>query len=963
MDQLMVQDIKKDIVYYGVYSSPDDPWNGSDVLCTGRKRFFETGAKQKKRSTVRSEGMIYHYNYSIEDGVILKYKKMKAGHQVERVIETQEGYCVESLGERQKPCKRAYFDLRHRWLRTEYLNESDRGVSLLIAPGQNEDRASVICKSQKGTEVLFPFDVNLDKEMTRKLNIMTSEPRIFCVTNCGSFYFCTEEEYKTRRQALDKLLKESAAEEEKETSADSEERTSAFVVDESALSGENEGVFDLKNSPQINVDKPRESEEQTGPAEISGPDAAGDSAGSVEQDTSVSAAGTDTVSTEVTENFAAAPQEDHPDDTNVDNRSTISPSAADSKRSRSKKTSSKQQRSKKPPAKPAEALPDEAAEPVAESIFKKENSQNTQSQRACTFVSECPYERVDKQIIESGGKQYYYFGDIENDLRSGRGRTVMKNGETAYEGGYKEDKRSEFGVYYFKSGKLCYAGNWDSNRRQGLGAAFSPTDGSVFVGKWQEDVSVETAAHFDSSGNMLYAGSIENGQRSGAGMTYDPEGETFFIGKYRDGRFLGTGTQFDREGNLLYTGGFHDNCRSGKGTSYNKDGSVLYRGDWLQDEYNGQGVLYLEDGGSISGSFKNGRAHGKCTLTNAQGNIIYVGSFMDDKYNGTGRLFTEEGGYAEGRFVDGEPTGIFNEYDSTKHLVYCGEWADMRRNGRGIAYCDGEKLYEGSFCNSVYEGEGKLYENGSAVYSGSFHKGSREGFGVEYMDNNILYKGLWKNDQYNGCGILFSEGEAKYVGMFRDGQRSGRINEIKGRSVIRKSLYEKDELVYTCEYSQDGSLLYYGNISAGQRSGMGCSFGENAEKQFEGIFRSNEPEKPMKVLLKELSELPVCEELKNTEYELYRVTPEYIIEKNIIVGSVPGIYTGRLKNGLPNGGGTILYSDHRYTGFFADGKPEGEGIVYLGDGEERRGFFSSSPFPDCQTLILSDITYFFRSLT
>ena len=47
MERMMTHNIKKDILYYGIYSTADDMWNGSDVLCAARKRFFETGSRQK----------------------------------------------------------------------------------------------------------------------------------------------------------------------------------------------------------------------------------------------------------------------------------------------------------------------------------------------------------------------------------------------------------------------------------------------------------------------------------------------------------------------------------------------------------------------------------------------------------------------------------------------------------------------------------------------------------------------------------------------------------------------------------------------------------------------------------------------------------------------------------------------------------------------------------------------------
>ena len=976
MEQFISQNIRNDIVYYGVYSASEDMWNGSDVLCAARKLFFETGVKQKKRSSIRSDGVTYNYSYSLENGSSLKYKKMKGGRQIERVVDLPDGYCVELSNELHRPVKRAYFNRQHIWLRTEYLNSADRSVEALIAPAENTDRPAIVFKTASKTELLYPFEVSLDKELTQKLNILTSEPRVFCVTSCGSFYFCTEEEAEQRKTALEKLIGNS----EPQNTSTAQQRTaeSDFVVDTSMLEGNDTAAFDLRNSKEVRL-----SEQENEPSATEAKEAG---------DTEIGQAAEESLEPEKKNEpeimvgiNSAKDEEAEPEKTDIltqtDNPSEESGQktvkrtitrkaeekpAADAaekpKKTRRKKTEAEAPTEKAGKKKPKN-VSDEAAEPVEPSVFGYEKGDVPPThERRCAFISECPYEAVDKQIIESGSKQYYYFGDIADDCRSGRGRTIMKNGETAYEGGYLDDKRDGFGVYYYKSGKLCYAGNWRQNKREGLGAAFSPTDGSVFVGKWRDDASVEVGSHYDSEGRLLYTGTVENGKKNGAGVTFNEEDRTFFIGKYKDGVFLETGTQFSSEGDILYTGGYKNNVRSGEGTAYRPDGSIKYKGGWFNNKYDGEGRLYNEDGSSIEGSFKNGSAHGKCTVTSPEGRIIYSGGYIDDSYNGAGRLFLEDGGYAEGRFVDGEPTGVFNIYNSGKQLVYCGEWEDRERNGKGTEYVNGEKIYEGEFRNSAYNGEGKLYCDGNAAYIGSFINGKKEGFGSEYSNNELIYKGMWKNDAYNGCGILYKSNEVLFVGQFADGKMSGRINEISGRSIIRKSLYKNGELTYTCEYSRDGSLAYYGNISAGMRNGMGCTFIANAEKQFEGIFRNNEPDKPMKVLLKELSELPVCPELENTEYQLYRTTPEYIIEKSISIGEVSAIYSGRLKNGLPDGSGTILYSDHRYTGFFIDGKPEGEGVVYNRDGEECKGIFSAKPFPDCKTMILADITYYYKEI-
>ena len=51
-----------------------------------------------------------------------------------------------------------------------------------------------------------------------------------------------------------------------------------------------------------------------------------------------------------------------------------------------------------------------------------------------------------KRIVVSARESYLYFGGIAQGLREGRGRTQMSNGCTAYEGGYRQDKRDGFGA-------------------------------------------------------------------------------------------------------------------------------------------------------------------------------------------------------------------------------------------------------------------------------------------------------------------------------------------------------------------------------------------------------------------------------------------------------------------------------------------------------------------------------------
>ncbi len=942
MDYKLIQKADKELVYFGVYNTAVELADAGDVLCSVRQKFFESGKRQKNRSTFNVAGEVVRASYTIESGRPLKWKKLIGSRLAERVTIKEKNYYVESLDAERRIFKKAFFDYKHNWIYTEYfLSDNKTTPDCTFAPYTDGNKPAIIIKQGGNTfDTLYPFEVTLDKELTEKLNEAAGEPRVLCRTSCGTFYFCTKSEAQYRQKALETLLSEKDAQ---ENSINEDELIEpGFEVDTSAFEQD-----DRQN-------------EITSAAADSIPDIPA-SSDSKEPDID------DILDDKYESRISEDTQTDIPDEAYKNNESDLNQSAIINEAAEPAAADTEIPQTQPDIKASAEGNEEENRMPVqefsftddSESLYEESNTgeeaaYSTEQGELCAFSGQCPYENVDKLIIESGGRQYFYFGDTVGDKRHGFGRTTMFDGKTAYEGSYKDDRREGFGTYYFKSGKLCYAGGWKNNKREGLGAAFSSSDGSIFVGKWHENEPCSVGASFDRDGRLIYAGKTTGSKRSGAGITYSAESDTFFVGKYKDGEFLGSGTQFDSDGNMLYTGSFSGGMRNGEGVSYNKDGSVRYKGLWKNDLYHGQGVLYLEDGCTLHGSFRTGRADGNCTLRDASGRIIYTGGYSSDLYNGAGRLYSEDGGYAEGRFTDGEPSGVFNEYDASGALVYCGEWTDMQRNGKGVEYRNGVKLYEGDFSSGFWNGKGKLFEDGELVYTGSFISGKVSGFGTEVDGDEVVYTGMWESGSYNGCGVLYECGEPRFAGCFRDGKREGRINEIAGGRIIKKCIFENDELTYMCEYSEDGSILYYGNVSAGQRSGMGCSFNSSCEKEFEGIFRKGKPEKAMSVFYRELEALPQCSELSGTDYEKYSNSPEYAVE----LSYCGGIYTGQIHLGKPEGRGTMLYFDHRYTGMFSNGEPCGSGVIYMRDGSEIVGSFSPEPTSSCETLIFTNLTYY-----
>lgn len=853
MDYQFVKKVDKELIYYSIYNTELELQDGSDMLCSARRKYFEAGKKrQKNRINSNISGEMIRCSYTIESGKILKWRKLVDTQICERTVPLVQGYyMVESLNHDNQLYKCTYYDLSHKIVSVEFYDGKDRKNPVCTITPSNDGIRNILIRKRNGTEdTLYPFECPIDKQIIEQLNIIAGEPQIFCCTSSGNFYFCNEEETAERHRILEKLLKEAEF----------------YKINEISVS-------DQTQDNKTKEIKAAHEKDNTG------------------EEQKIDLGVYEEVSEKKSESF----------DENI-------------------------------------------------SLSEADDTEK----KICAFVGDCPYENKDKLMIESGGRHYFYFGDILYDKRDGIGRTVMSDGKTAYEGGYKNDERDGFGVYYYKSGKICYAGSWEQNKREGLGIAFSPDDGSAFIGRWHKNTSVGLGASFDKDGNLIYLGKTSDGRRSGTGVTYSAEKGTLFVGQYKDGEYLGRGTQFDSDGNMRYVGGYTHEMRNGNGTSYNSDGTVEYKGEWKNNLYDGEGTLYMEDGCVLKGTFRDGKAYGKCSLTDNMGRMIYLGSFEENVYDGTGRLFAEDGSYVEGRFVDGEPTGIFNEYDKNNDLIYCGEWSGMERSGKGIEYKNGEKVYDGSFRNSLYHGSGKLYRDGVLVYSGSFKYGKRNGLGVQYADNDMVYYGMWKDNRYEGCGILYRCGVPKYVGCFVNGKRHGRINEISEGKIKKVCIYAENKVIYMCEYSADGCIIYFGNAQDGVRSGMGCLYSADCEKEFEGIFKNGEPDKPMQVFYNKPEPLPECKELSDTPYENYRFLPAYSIEERI----GKGLYTGQLKDNIPDGKGTMLYSDHRYTGRFVNGRACGHGVIYYQNGSEKSGNFASGTSPDHKKIEFSEVTYY-----
>ncbi len=1010
------------ICYYAVYHIKyDGALLYQDLLCELREAFFSTGRRLKNKVVREVGGVPYRYSYVLEQGYPLKWKKMEGVKLLEKSSPNEDGsYQVVTQNGDKRVTKIACYSPNHLWLRTEYYDAGYLRTPALVLAPLPDGRGMQLFRYENGSPAapvfLAPCVLPAEEEARNAVNVAVGTPEIMAKTSHGLLCFCTPQEAARRAAAMQEYYdgKGSSLLAPQPESGQLSDEQEGFRVDPAAF--EKAAEMDpapLEEEPDIQQEEtldpnsyqwgytaetPGLEEEADAGQEgesVSSLDDGGEERqeGSLPEEEEPSASGqleepdqVDAASEEeAPAGTAVSPMESEDEKKEQPNQAAQEPApaytydtiAAQDADLESRRLSPEERQTVRrynvfvqpisknpyaaytPPEEADAAAQQEGQAPEQDVQWEDPVARLPEQENVCD--PECPFSGQEKlRIHTENGEHYYYFGHAESGLRQGRGRTVMPDGTTAYEGEYQNGKRDGFGVYYFKTGKLCYVGGWKENKRQGTGISFRPSDGAIHVGRWEEDAPAGMGSRFDSQGNLLFAGSWSDGQRQGPGVSYQSQSGRIFVGQWKNDSLCEKGTEFDSQGNLLYSGGWQDGARNGFGTQYDASGDIVYRGEWRSGRYDGEGTLHLDNGNTVRGHFTAGAVCGQAVEWGYTGCKVYDGQWKDGVYHGQGCRYFPNGGCYRGRFEQGEPIGRLKGYDAQGRLVYEGEWKDDEFSGQGCYYDDGEKVYEGSFSHNCFDGRGFAYLHGDYVYSGEFSHNLRSGLGTSYLAGKPEYTGQWRGDQYEGCGVLYEEGKPRYAGCFSAGLRQGRINWIHDGAVSAECLYDNDELVYLRQYADGsqpgyavGALVLEGSMQNGKLNGMGCRFSPYGEKLEEGIFRDGKLVKAMQVSLRTLSPLPPCPELENTEYHRWREAPPYAVEDKF--GN--GVYSGQLKDGRPHGKGTMLYADHRFTGDFVQGEPYGPGVVYYLDGTTAQGEFfplRGDLRPEMQRLTFAD---------
>lgn len=177
--------------------------------------------------------------------------------------------------------------------------------------------------------------------------------------------------------------------------------------------------------------------------------------------------------------------------------------------------------------------------------------------------------------------------------------------------------------------------------------------------------------------------------------------------------------------------------------------SFHYLGELDDEQPDGFGVLLKKDSVLI-GNFKEGKLYeGYCE--------IYE------------RKLSELVPFFKGCLKKGKTIGAAKYYKNGS-LVFEGTLKKGERNGVGREYSNGNIVYDGYYKNNLKHGIGKLYNSVGLIYDGEWKKDLRHGDGTEYNGKGlIIYQGEWERGVYDGKGKLYENGQCT-EGKWEDGR-------------------------------------------------------------------------------------------------------------------------------------------------------------------------------------------------
>ena len=542
---------EENLIIYGMSFNSFIPYSvKDDILSKIRKNFFEHNKRQSDKIVQNFNDFTIKYTYNLEKNKPMKWVVQKNKKTIEEsVIVSINSYEIRTYNDEGKQVSSIEFSNDHT-IKTVTFALDDETV--VVSCGTNGDEPVLYYRGQSLNSDLHLLEINEDDEVLEILAERNPYITVTALTNRGVVYFGTDEEIRSVKREVERAKTIIADRNAPKVYNTPEDRESGFNFKDNDfnLKKNMNQTFDISKSEYFDFneeDNPSVFDDVEDSSSLDLENIALDNEDIVEVE-SISAKIDDALENtvepeetttieeniedniEINETVVDEEKEEVETSENTDELSNIEENSADANDEKTEditgktdvaeeteNTTVEENQVEENPTEQQEIVEENSIDDdtkVAPNFTNEEilrevlnammnNSKENEPPKVVASVNETPQaERFDKNadlIINSGNEKYCYYGDINDDcMRDGYGR----NGKTAYEGNYKNNKRNGFGSFYYKNGGLCYTGEWKDNKRNGFGVGVRSSDGSFYAGTWSNNKPEGVGARFDKYGKL-----------------------------------------------------------------------------------------------------------------------------------------------------------------------------------------------------------------------------------------------------------------------------------------------------------------------------------------------------------------------------------------------------------------------------------------------------------------------------
>ncbi len=547
-----------DIFFYGVYLQSREHEDVSrDIFANIIMRYLRTLEPVRNRLYRTVGNDKYEYSYSFIPSKPLSWRVIKNRRVIEDIEYLSDGkYCLNYYDENGKDIKRVFFSERHKWLKTNYYNSigADTLLCSVVPKEINSETAVLLYPTGAQYPTTYYCCKKPSCEAVRdRVFARVPLPGVSALTNYGLMFFATEETLNIYNQILSEEEKKYALENKPPVYTTEEDMAGGFNFTKESFSEKSVGLFSLSEAKEfdgdidgfLNDEKTAQPQKDTSASddnseyeseEFSIERKLQEVISLIERETSIhvdeslvlEAKGEDINANEALPETEVI-QEESEAVVLVEESVATEISTVLEEQALDELPTEEDVVSEETPAESeifdfSEEDMDDYVKSLIDSLLINAKSAVNEYSKGSTddFSDSVEQEKKEEileihenelsdtektpdKIIESGDEKYYYYGEYDEVTgRNGRGKTLMENSLTAYEGDYFCDMRHGKGSFYYRSGDLCYYGDWAKNKRDGFGIGLSSDTGIAHVGKWDNNKPTGVGVRFDRSGNFLY---------------------------------------------------------------------------------------------------------------------------------------------------------------------------------------------------------------------------------------------------------------------------------------------------------------------------------------------------------------------------------------------------------------------------------------------------------------------------